>query len=449
MTMPDHRYDRAFRAEETESLMACARSGYSALVVGVSGVGKSNFLRHLLDPEVQRQFLAEKAADTLFFLINVHDAPDTTSRALYSLILEQLEMSQEGQHKAALTREQLDQISHYHDLLLQAGDDALRVRRAFRQALHVLLQEPSRRLVLLLDQFDDIFWQADPRLFANLRGLREAYKYRLAFFVFMHNTLTSFSQDDSHRAEFYELLSSNMYGLKPYGEVDAQAMLRRLAGRRGEPLSPDISSRFIELSGGHASLLGALYQAHTRSPFLLTNLTPERALQELPVRLQCESIWNSLRLRELQVLAKRVGTNKAPGNNQAVLVDLKLKGILADDTAFSPIFAAYLSQRKSDLYKPISLDEKTHEVSIGGGDPIHLPEKEFPVFRALYHQQGEVVPKADLLQAGWAGDHYMTDGALTSALYRIRQRLKAAEEYRVEVENVGSGWRLTSTPIKS
>ena len=81
-----------FRHTETERLMNLARAGESASIIGVSGIGKSNLFNHLLDATVQQRYLGEEATDIIFVRVNFHFAADLSSRSLYSLILEQIEL---------------------------------------------------------------------------------------------------------------------------------------------------------------------------------------------------------------------------------------------------------------------------------------------------------------------------------------------------------------------
>ena len=94
-----------------------------------------------------------------------------------------------------------------------------------------LLGQSDRRLVFLFDQFDDVYQEAEERLFANLRGMREAYKYRISYLVFTRDMMPNLLDLDAGREEFYELLASNIMGLKPYAKSDAMSVLERVAGR--------------------------------------------------------------------------------------------------------------------------------------------------------------------------------------------------------------------------
>ena len=187
-----------FRLSETKQLFAWIRAGESASVVGVSGVGKSNLFNHLCDAETQTAYLGEDAARIIILRVNFHYAPDFTDRTIYSLILEQLELLDGAAEQWGLTPEVFAIIGEQHERLLAAGGDSLQVQRHFKLALRPFLSLPSQRhLVLLLDQFDDVCREAEPRIFMNLRGLREAYKNRLSYVTFTRDLLPNLAEVDS------------------------------------------------------------------------------------------------------------------------------------------------------------------------------------------------------------------------------------------------------------
>lgn len=456
-SMADH-YRPSFREVETEKLMACARSGESALIVGISGVGKSNFFRHLLDPRVQQMYLQEQAADTLFVRVNFHDAPDLELRTIYSLILEQMEMlgevaEGESLGKPLLTESQMAELAAHHEALLDAGNDLLRARRAFRLALRYVLRTAGSRLVLLFDQFDDILWRADPRLFVNLRGLREAYKYRLSFFVFLRSSMTAFSSEDDQREEFYELLSSNVHGLHPYSEEDARAMLGRLAVRHGQTSNEAIASVLIEVSGGHAGLLRALYAAYLNDRLSPVGLTANKALEIYSVRLQCDSIWGSLSVPEQQVLLEQVRAGGVPDQGRWAVQELVRKGVLLEDnTIFSPIFGLYVSQQEAAWNESVYLDEKTRLVWVNGEERGTLSLKEYALFKLLYDHADELVPKEKLLEKGWPEltAENREDQWLSTHISRIRKKLAFEENEIPNIEAVtGHGYCLRTGQVNS
>ena len=135
-----------FRQTEISKLLNWAKAGASASIIGVSGIGKSNLFNHLFDLRTQQQYLGdgEGASRYIFIRVNFHYMPDFTIRSVYSLILEQLELLEERLEQLNLHGEQIRQIGAYHEALLDAGDDVLKVQRYFNLALRTLLRRSKR-----------------------------------------------------------------------------------------------------------------------------------------------------------------------------------------------------------------------------------------------------------------------------------------------------------------
>lgn len=430
----------SFRAEETKQLFNWATAGESALVVGASGVGKSNLFNHLLDPRVQRHYLDEQSEKYLLIRVNFHDAPDQSARTVYSLILEQLEILPTREY--GVSAEAIAQIASNHEALLDAGEDALKVRRYFRLAIRALLRDNERHLVLLFDQFDDIYREAPGHLFANLRGLREAYKYRISYFVFSRHDLRPAPDEEPQREEFYELLSSNLLGLKPYAADDARHVLKRISARHQLEVTEVGATQLIRLSGGHAGLLRALFLANLPGRMLMTQ-DMSHLLAQTSVYGQCESLWHSLALEERHLLAGFVQEVVEPEEEKAVWEMLKRKGMVTANTVFSPVFAAYVTAQDLPEAETIFLDESTKRVLVHGKPSRRLTALEYRLFRAFYEKKGEIVDRDVLIAAGWPEDDPagISESSLSAAIYRLRRKINPEGEEFIETVQA-HGWRL-------
>ena len=342
---------KQFRATEVSKLFSWAQGGESVSIIGISGVGKSNLFNHLLDWETQQTYLGETARDYLFVRVNFHYIPDLTSRSLYSIIMEQFELLDTTHPWLGLKDEEVEQLIKYHELLLDAGHDALKVQRYFKLALRVLLRPRQRRLVFVFDQFDDVYKNADERFFANLRGLRESYKYRISYFAFTRSLLTSLVDMDPAREEFSELLSSNVIGLGPYNRPDAQSLLKRIATRTGLPLpSEAIATRLIGLSGGHAGLLKSAFLAVALDGVRLppdNDAAIKRLLMVSTMEMECGKIWGSIRVDEEKMLARFAHGGTAVSGTRQIQHELQIKGLLIGDEIFCPLFATYVRQQEA------------------------------------------------------------------------------------------------------
>ncbi|MAU01537.1 MAG: hypothetical protein CL608_30740 [Anaerolineaceae bacterium] len=431
-----------FRQPETEKLFKWIQAGESASIIGISGVGKSNLFNHLRAPQTQASYLDQSDVITVIVRANFHYIPDYSDRSIYSLILEQLELLEGDADRLELSIQDIEQISQYHELLLDAKDDVLKVQRYFKLALRVLLGQSKRRLVFLFDQFDDVYQEAEPRLFANLRGLREAYKYRISYLVFTRDMLPNLIDMDQAREEFYELLASNIMGLKPYAKNDAMSVLERIAGRNQLTLTDDLRDCLYGLAGGHAGLLRAALLGtaqHKLTDQLHQPDAATRLLQIPGVEMEGDKLWRSLSTHEQRTLmAKAQNFNTVL--DTAVVAQLQIKGLLTEGESpaiFSPLFAQFVATQEALWERPLFFDEPSRQIWVLGNPAPRLTQLEYRLFQQLYQQEGEVVEKDELISAGWPNAKGgVSDEALIAAIARLRKKIEPDSKNPRFLQNV-------------
>jgi DNA-binding winged helix-turn-helix (wHTH) protein len=440
-----------FRQEEVAQLYDLAKAGESASVIGVSGVGKSNFFNHLLDPAVQEQYLGAEASSFFFVRVNFHYLLDFNIRSVLSLLLEQLILLEEHKERLALSEKLFEQLNQYHEALIGAQTDLLKVRHAFSLALRALLGYSQRRLVFLFDQFDEVIGATDSRLLTLLRGLRETYKYRIVYIAFTRNILTPFVISEPAREEFYELLAANIVGLRPYNRHDAREMADRIAKRNNFTIANELFDPLFVLSGGHSGLLRAILLAVRSDVDVLAADADARTrslLQNGNIKTECTKIWGSLSVEEQQLLATIAHEGKVDQDNQATSL-MKIKGILLPGPTgaiFSTLFHLFVQNQERVWEKSLHLDEMTRRVWVLGKVMPTLTLHEFRLFHYLYAHLDEAVDKDRLADAAWpeaAGD--VSDQALTSAIYRLRKKIEPdPKNPRYILNERDFGYRLTA-----
>lgn len=449
--MSDHQTTQfpLFRQQEVDRLFSLMKAGESASIIGMSGTGKSNLFNHLCDPDVQAVYFDGKGETPIIARVNFHYAPDFSNRSLYSAMLESIELLEsETADPMLIWPDTINRISDYHDLLIDAEDDLLKVQRYFKQAIRALMAESPRKLVFLFDQFDEVYQEADERFFANLRGLRESYKYRLVYLTFTRDVLTNLAPLDSAREEFYELLASNLFGLKPYNREDALSLLQRVARRVGLKLEPGMANDLIALTGGHAGLLRAVFLAVAREGFA----AKEADLLQAPnVHLEGEKIWQSLSPQEQRVLHRALHNTAVSKDDRPIISQLQVKGVLLDGERvqlFAPLFAAFVATQDPLWERPIHFDPRSRQVLVYGRQADALTKLEYRLFRLLYQRGDELVTKDELINAGWPEARGgVTDEALTAAMARLRKKIESDSANPRFVENVrNQGYKLHLSP---
>ena len=420
-----------FRSAEVRRLFDWIRAGESAAIVAASGIGKSNLFNQLGDVETQQLYLGDEAATTLVVRTNFHYLPDFTDRSVYSLMLEQLELLEGQSERLQLEPAVLEKISRSHELLLDAGGDVLKVQRYFKLALQALLADPKRRLAFLFDQFDEVYEKAEPHLFANLRGLRETYKYRISFFTFSRDLLPSWAEMEPAQEEFYELLAANVMGLRPYNRRDALTLLERVAERNRLPLAESTVERLFRLTGGHGGLLRTAYLAISSAGMSLPENDGAAApslLQVAAVQSECSKIWHSLNVSERKMLAHYARGQPAGAGGKEVEQHLRVKGLLdeAEETrVFAPLFELYVKEQDDFWEQPLYFDRAARQVWVLGQPAPALTQLEFRLFRLFHEREGEVLVKDDLVEAGWPNAQGgVSDEAIVAAIARLRKKIE-------------------------
>jgi hypothetical protein len=241
-------YPATYRDAEVQRILRAARAGESAAVLGLSGAGKSNvmgFVAHC----AQR---AGAPANHRFALVDCNRLVERTPAALFRLI------------QRAIDPSASPSIDDYEALDVSIS----------RQV------EGGKKLILVLDRFDDVAKDADRALFNNLRSLRDAHKYALTYVIATRHPL------DAH-SELAELLYANTIWIGPLSETDARWNVNRYALRFGAAWGDDVADKLIELSRGYPSLLKACAEAYAAG----CALDLDALAQHPAVRQRIDEFW--------------------------------------------------------------------------------------------------------------------------------------------------------------
>jgi DNA-binding winged helix-turn-helix (wHTH) protein len=436
------RYAPTYCATEAQQVMGWLKAGQSGCLVGLRGTGKSNFLRFLLRQGVQQYYLGHDHTDFIFTLINLLALGECTEWAVYELMLDRLL----GRVRSLGTEEIIEEVASLHREVRRSRD-ALVARRAVERCVGLVCQRLSRRLVLLFDEFGDVFKALDPSLFRCLRAIRDAHKGRVSYIVVVANSLTYLRDDVAQVEHFYRLVSRNVCHLGPYNEADARQMAHHLASQRPIELSEKDVTRLLELSGGHAGLLKALLS-------LLWDIHYEGSLTEWVstfntepvIRDECRKIWGNLSTSEQVALYAVV--SGAPVDPQ-ILWHLRSRGLLREDLSepslFSPLFAAFVHQQVPPSMKDTVVSRLPPIVRVDGRRVEGLTELEFEILCYLYEHRGRVCTKDELIENVYrqrydrlAGG--VTDDALQALISRLRAKIepdRARPRYVVTVRGEG------------
>src|SRR5579859_7133760 len=81
----------SFRAQDVFYVMQSLLLARSCALIGVDGIGKTDFLRHLLSAPVRDHYLAERSSQMAFLLIDSHALAHPSALAYYRRMMAGLE----------------------------------------------------------------------------------------------------------------------------------------------------------------------------------------------------------------------------------------------------------------------------------------------------------------------------------------------------------------------
>lgn len=433
----------SYRADLLQKVMPALRAGECCSLVGTSGVGKSNLVRFLQRPDVQRHYWGDEQVWMVLVDTNglvFEGKPDAYAVAelmVHRLIREAERRGWGGERIAEMDARYLRMVESRNPLLAV---------RSLERICAQLCEAGGVRLVFLFDQFEDLWGAGDARLFLQLRHLRDEFKYRLTYLVMTRERLQRTRQSAGAGLQeveaFWELFSSHTYGLGPCGADDANGMIDRIAARAGIAVGDGLRDVLLAASGGHAGLLRCLFWALQGAPL---DARPETLLAVEGLAEECAKIWQDLQADERSAL-RVVAAGQPPSEmEEAALADLRLKGLVAQSPprVFSPVFAAYTLRQPSDM-AGLVVNLSLRQVWLDQRLISKLPRLEFKLLSFLASNTSRICSREEILRHLY-GDHALSanDERIDALIRRLRETLgESATDPRYLVTHRGVGFQL-------
>ncbi|MFN8529638.1 MAG: hypothetical protein U0670_13595 [Anaerolineae bacterium] len=311
------KYSLDFRKEETGFVMGRWSADLSCSLVGVGSIGKSNLLRHLADPNVQKHY--RPTSENLFTPVvidaNALGPIDATANdtfrcwAGYELLM----------HRIYITLFPFKMIpeedaQRFYDFYqaLQDGSNPLygyMGLRYFELGLSLFTRN-NVRFVFMLDEFEELVHQLPVKFFQTLRGIRDTNKESLLFLTFSRAPLSVIIDrqglDPLAIESFMELFTDSVCYVGPYNETDAQKMIVEMAERYDKRITPDMSTAMQKVTGRYAGLIRTTFSVmdtlNANWQLMSIETLAATLLARYPIRMECRTIWTSLTPSEQYVL---------------------------------------------------------------------------------------------------------------------------------------------------
>jgi DNA-binding winged helix-turn-helix (wHTH) protein len=424
-----------YRQSEVGAIFQCINAGDSCSVVGPSGVAKSNLYRFLRQENVRAHYLGEEWQTYLLVHLDANEITEMTEEAISNLLVERL---------------------------LSAAPAVVVKHHSVSAVVKAIFEQDVRAIVFLFDQFDAVYDTLNGRFFANLRAIRDEYKYRISFVLLSRHELAALASSPE-REEFEELFSSNTIGLGPYNNGDSLLLLQRVGTRYGRKLNVKKSQTLIELTGGHPGMLKAASIALFKDNHELAKQQTELFdwfLNVTDLLSECDKLWNSIGSAEQQFLRRLENGSNPPRDKQTKSL-LQLKRLIkANDNGlelFSPLFAEYVSRWKRIEPATTKLAAGAVRIDTAGevwvNDELVTPaltKKELLLLEYLCLSPGRLRTKDEIIAAAYPDEYRsgagVSDDALNAVVKRLRDRLEPYSGFGNRIVTVrGKGYRLEST----
>lgn len=457
MSTPAPAEDSLSRQDDLAYVMGALSEGENCSLTGMSNIGKSFLLRNLRRPEVQRRWGAPGSGSMILVYVDFNLMWEMTDQGFYEVILRGI-MSEIDQ--VASNPQVIDRVRQAYQNLINPTSSFL-VPVSFGDGLMALNPGWERRLVLLLDEFDEPWANIDRRAFLNLRALRDRYLGSLCFVTATLHPLAC-TRPDREIGEFCELFAHRARSLAPLKAAEALELVRQLAAQDSSDLSESDAEFLVYHADGHPGLLQASYNLVARAKPLAMgaigreapNYERVRSLldSDETVRTECAKLWNDLTEPEQKAMMATVSGAESPARRE--LEALRQRHYLAQRDGglvpFCRLFEGFVRRQvlaRSPQRPGVRVDVEAGDVYVDGKLVPALTDLEYRMLLLLYGNLGKICDKYTIVEVVW-GDSYIDqvdDARIEKLVSRLRQKLgedPANPQYLVTVR--GRGYRLSN-----
>ncbi len=425
----------------TEILRQLAR-GRPVAITGLSNSGKSTLMRALASPLAGERYQRARGQPGWLVYVDCNQAVAISAQAFYEVVLRSLLDYLDGPAEGGLR----EALRGHHRAVTEA-DNAFTSSLAFNLALTGLLEASEADLVLILDEFDELYAALDSRALLNLRALRDRFGQRLGYVVASVRTLPLLRGQEIE-GEFAELFSHTTYSMPLLSDQEARAILEGL-GLEG--LTEERRNSCLWLAGGHPGLLIDVAQVIGKVPKGKLENPLALAAGEPQTRAECLKIWGQLTEEErdgLLILALEKESSLPPGLHQR----LHKAGLLRQGEIFSPLFADFVARKgrsRAVAQQGVYLDTDSGDVWVDGARIPVLTDLEYRLLKLLYQRRDKLTDKYRIVTEVW-GEQYLgevDDARVEKLVSRLRGKIEPdPSNPRYLITQRGRGYKLLSRP---
>lgn len=421
------------RKDGIEKILSYIKSGNSAQVISLPGVGRSNVLRLLAyNTKARTLHLGENQKWFHFVMLNFSEIKkrplsDSTKYIFLELIESLAQRKMNVEH---------DFAKKLFDDSLKSGDDLV-IFQGLKKTIDYLCLEKELTIVLLFDKFEEYVGVVEPKFFENLKILRDRAKYKFSCVIPLNRPL---EETVGHEvlSTFYEFLVGNLVYLSLGDEKIRNFRLSYLEKLAGKNVDKNILDKIIELTGGLGKLWLVSINAYIQEDpkenlmnFLLSNTQTKAVLSE---------IWRSFTPFEQNLIANE------GANNSAHLVAV---GLIKNNKFAVPLLESYAKNEFKNKKNEIKFDESTNEIK--NGDLIlseGLTSSEYKLFKYLVTNPEKILGRDEIITNVWGNQASVagvTEQALDQLIFRLRKKTEQNPNSPTHIQTIkGRGFKFTT-----
>lgn len=443
-----------YRDRDLRAVLTLLANGHCVAVIGMSNFGKSTLLRLLQTPTAAAHYHELTGANALFVYVDCNRMLELTRQGFFEATLRAVLEALPPEDTALYAV-----VEQQYQTVIQSPNE-FAVPLAFNNALVALVEEETRRVILLLDEFDDVLNGIEPRILLNLRALRDKYGADLSY-VIASVTPPSQGPDNEYVAEFAELFAAGKYALGPLSLAETRLMAAELFTAADDELDDAEAVFVLREAGGHPGLIQAvvrvLLQVESGAPQLYQQqafaLVIEALEADRQTLMELNRLWEQLDKAEQGLVLKAVLADRFTPSLKRVL---RQRGLISlspkEETPrlLGELFTRFV--RRKALMQPgvqrgVRVDTDSGEVWVDGIAVESLTDLEYRLLLLLYGRLDKICDKYQIVETVWGEDYIdnVDDARIEKLVSRLRAKLEAypdAARYLLTVR--GRGYKLSS-----
>jgi DNA-binding winged helix-turn-helix (wHTH) protein len=381
------------------------------VLTGMKRVGISNFLKYILyHPGISEKYLN---SDKHFFI--PVDLNDLVEREIYPFWVLTFKRVSDSVENSLLPEKIKKQVETYFLDSIQSQDLFLTIDN-LRKSL-VLITEKGYLPTIFFLRFDRIKDATTHDFFANFQGLIDATHAKLSY-VFTSDRTLDYLVPEVFTKQSVSVFADNLY-VKPAEKQDAKIIFDSRVEENGLILDPELAKQLLKYVDGHAQyLIFALISLGENSQEIKVSELFDFLKNDERILLQSEELWESLSVKEQEILLKVVNKEKLNQEEIKNATYLINTGFFEEKTnkIFSPIF---------EHYSKFKLEEKKKDKNSS-----ELSKKEHMLLSFLEENKNEICEREEIIEAVWpeAEEIGVTDWAIDRLVARLRAKMTSLKK---------------------